>query len=63
MLGNKIHIFHKDNVYFTFLAYFLYFSNTAHSFLRQAIPGQTSTSTDIAITTVYVTFPLEFLGF
>ena len=34
----------------------------AHSYLRQAIPGQTSTSTDIAITTFYVTFPLEFLG-
>ena len=35
----------------------------AHSFLRQATPGQTSTITDIAITTVFVTFPLNFLGF
>ena len=35
----------------------------AHSFLWQATPGQTSTITDIAITTVFVTFPLEFLGF
>ena len=35
----------------------------AHSLLRQAIPGQTSTITDIANTTVFVIFPLELLGF
>ena len=42
---------------------FEYEHHTAHSLLRQAIPGQTSTITDIAITTVFVTFPLDFLGF
>ena len=31
--------------------------------LWQAIPGQTSTITDITNTTVFVTFPLELLGF